>query len=86
MNTVKNQDDLFNEQAKVISKLQDTIRLMQFDITKNNEKMSYLEDALKRRKQTMGRARKALVEMKRDNDYSNINHVLLVLRSGEDEE
>lgn len=79
------EEELVKEQMKVIDKLQDEIRLLRFDISKNLETITQFKDALRRKNITVAKAREELVMMKKENNYNNINHVLSVLRGVVDE-
>lgn len=79
------EEELVKEQMKVIDKLQDEIRLLRFDISKNSETITQFKDALRRKNITVAKAREELVMMKKENNYNNINHVLSVLRGVVDE-
>lgn len=68
------------EQMKVISNLQDKIRLLQFDISDSSKKIKFLKEIMARRKATNNRAIELLEEMRKKRDFKNINNVITILR------
>ena len=78
-------DDLQRKQIKTIDKLQEEIKLLKFDVSKNLSVIRDLKGTLKRRNQTIERARQELYLMKRQNDYSNINYVIFMLKEMDNE-
>lgn len=77
------QTDLTKKQIQTINELQEKIKLLKFDVSENLKIIFQLKEALKKRNQVVKRAREELSEMKRQNDYKNINYVLKVLSSKE---
>lgn len=82
----ENQDDLIKKQIKIIDELQEKIKLLKFDISKNQSIIFYLKRKLKRRNQVVTKAKEELSIMKRQNDYKNINYVLKILKEIENEQ
>lgn len=79
MNVIKD-EDLVKGQMKTISDLQDKIRLLEFDVVDNTKTIRFLKDIMARRKQSNKNAIKLLEEMKKNNDFKNINSVILMLK------
>ena len=77
------EENLVKEQMKIISNLQEKIKLLQFDVSANLKKIHYLEDKLKRKNRTISNVREELTMMKRQEDYKNISNVLKYLRESE---
>lgn len=71
---------------EVISNLQEEIKLLTFDSVLNNRKNNDLKKKSQMRRNNMQRARKELALMKRKNDFSNINMVMVMLNTGADDE
>ena len=62
------------------------IKLMQFDKTKNLKKIISLKKCIAVRDETMAKIKEQLIEMTRQENYSNISHILNMLRGKNDEE
>lgn len=86
MNQLKD-EVLLKEQMRTISKLQDKINLLMFDVAQLSREKTELKQRLKRAQNNAKNVRARLSEMKRAKDFSKINNVLAMLRIGfEDEE
>lgn len=79
-------EDIVKEQMKTISKLQDKINLLKFDMMQINRENRTLKEMLKRRKENIKNIRIELNRMKRLNDFTGINNVLMMLNAGWDDE
>lgn len=79
-------EDLIREQMKTISKLQDDIKVQNFEIAQLRREKRELSETLKRRNENIKNVRVELSLMKRTNDYSNINKILAMLPAGWDYE
>ena len=86
MPVIREDELLLKDQMKIISNLQDKIKLLQFDVSANLKKIHYLEDKLERRDRTIAKVKEELEEMKKTNDYSNINMLIKYIRVADDEE
>ena len=78
-------ETLVKEQMKTIGKLQDKIKLLQFDNSRNLERIKQLERLLKRRNRMIANVREELAMMKRQNNYENVTNILKYFRELDDE-
>jgi uncharacterized coiled-coil protein SlyX len=78
-------ETMIKEQMKTIDKLQEKIKLQQFEITQLRKDVIELKDKLKRREMNQKNIRVKLADMKVRNDFTEINNVLLMLRGYKDE-
>lgn len=82
----KRENDGFDVQAKTIMKLQDKIRVLEFEISEKGKEVSAYKLRIKQTRGTMLRARDALVEINKNGDYEKVNTVIRMLRDvGSDE-
>ena len=81
-----NDDILVKEQAKTISKLQDTINILKFEISQLAAEKRSLSGRLNNSYKNTREVKKELLSMKRKNDFSNINLVLMMLKTGQENE
>lgn len=79
-------ENLVKEQMRTIDKLQEKIKLQLFDITQLNRENRELRFSLKRQKENIKNIRKKLEQMKKENDFSKINSVLIMLNERQNEE
>jgi hypothetical protein len=78
--------DLLKGQIKVIDNLQEKIKLLQFDISRNLETIQILKGKLERKDKAIAKVKEELEEIKKTNNYSNINMLIKYIRVAEDEE
>ena len=75
-------------QMDTINKLQEKIRLLEFDIAQNNNIIREYKRILLYKKFTINEVIKKLNNMKKENDYSNLNYIIssldLISRKGID--
>ena len=76
---VEQETDLTKKQIQTINELQEKIKLLKFDVSENLKIIFQLKETLRKRNQVIKRAREELSEMKKQNDYKNINYVLKIL-------
>lgn len=69
-------------QRNVIDKLQETIKLLKFDVGDGLKEIRRLKERLKRKEETQKNIRAELMKMKRKNDFSDINKVLAMSNDG----
>ena len=81
-----NKDQVIEKQAETISKLQDKIELLKFEVIQLNKEKKSLKDKLKCRVENIKNVRAEVMTMKRTEDYSRINNILLMLHAGWGEE
>lgn len=86
MSNIIKDEILIKEQTRAIDELQEKVRLLQFDVSKNLENIRILKDKLERKKQTIIKVRDELEIMAKENNYKNINFVLSVLKGANYEE
>lgn len=79
-------EDLVKEQMKTIGKLQDKIKLLQFDNSRNLELINKLKYLLKNRNKIIKKTKEELIIMKNQNNYEDMGKLIKYLRSSEDEE
>jgi chromosome segregation ATPase len=80
-------DKQLERQKETISKLQDRIKLLRFDISQLNSEKIELNEKLRKRRDNVKNVRAELMTMKRTENFSRINSVLAMLKAGfEDEE
>lgn len=63
-------------QMDTINKLQEKIRLLEFDNAQNNNLIREYKRILLYKKFTINEVIKKLNNMKRENDYSNLNYII----------
>ena len=77
-------------QMDTINKLQEKIRLLEFDIAQNNNIIREYKRILLYKKFTINEVIKKLNNMKKENDYSNLNYIIssldLISKKGIDNE
>lgn len=78
-------EEAFNTQMKIIGQLQEEIKLLKFDKSRNLEKIRTLEKYLKMKNDLILNVREELETMKRLNDYSRITNVLKYFKGVNDE-
>lgn len=76
-----NLSELEIKQMQTISKLQDIIKLKEFDIHKNKNQIEILKRSLLDRKKTLKLAIKELEEIRKEKNYNKISSVLVSLNS-----
>lgn len=76
-----NLSELEIKQMDTISKLQDIIKLKEFDIHKNKNQIDILKRSLLDRKRTLKLAIKELEEIRKEKNYNKISSVLVMLNS-----
>lgn len=76
-----NLSELEIKQMETISKLQDIIKLKEFDIHKNKNQIEILKRSLLDRKRTLKLAIKELEEIRKEKNYNKISSVLVSLNS-----
>ena len=76
-----NLSELEIKQMETISKLQDIIKLKEFDIHKNKNQIEILKRSLLDRKKTLKLAIKELEEIRKEKNYNKISSVLVSLNS-----
>jgi hypothetical protein len=76
-----NLSELEIKQMETISKLQDIIKLKEFDIHKNKNQIDILKRSLLDRKRTLKLAIKELEEIRKEKNYNKISSVLITLNS-----
>lgn len=76
-----NLSELEIKQMETISKLQDIIKLKEFDIHKNKNQIEILKRSLLDRKKTLKLAIKELEEIRKEKNYNKISSVLVMLNS-----
>lgn len=76
-----NLSELEIKQMETISKLQDIIKLKEFDIHKNKNQIDILKRSLLDRKRTLKLAIKELEEIRKEKNYNKISSVLVMLNS-----
>jgi hypothetical protein len=76
-----NLSELEIKQMETISKLQDIIKLKEFDIHKNKNQIDILKRSLLDRKKTLKLAIKELEEIRKEKNYNKISSVLVTLNS-----
>lgn len=76
-----NLSELEIKQMDTISKLQDIIKLKEFDIHKNKNQIDILKRSLLDRKKTLKLAIKELEEIRKEKNYNKISSVLVMLNS-----
>ena len=81
-----NDEFLVKEQAKTIGKLQDTISILKFEISQLAAEKRSLNFRLNNSYKNTREVKKELLSMKRKNDFSNINLVLMMLKTGQENE
>lgn len=79
------EEELFKGQMKIIDDLQEKIRLQQFDISKNLEIIVDLKGKLERKRKVIANIKEKLEEMKKANDYSDINFLLNHIKLDDEE-
>ena len=77
-------------QMDTINKLQEKIRLLEFDIAQNNNIIREYKRILLYKKFTINEVIKKLKNMKKENNYSNLNYIIssldLISKKGIDNE
>ena len=73
---------LVKEQMKIISDLQEKIRLLEFEIVQLNREKTILKQRLKSREKTIKKIKIELMDMKAAGDFSKINNIIYMLRAG----
>ena len=68
-------------QMEIICKLQNDIKLLRFDISKNLKEIRELKGIIKARKLTNQKIFEELLKMKEKNDFTNIDYVLAILNN-----
>ena len=76
-----NLSELEIKQMETISKLQDIIKLKEFDIHKNKNQIDILKRSLIDRKKILKLAIKELEEIRKEKNYNKISSVLVSLNS-----
>lgn len=76
-----NLSELEIKQMETISKLQDIIKLKEFDIHKNKNQIEILKRSLLDRKKSIKIAIKELEEIRKEKNYNKISNVLVTLNS-----
>lgn len=76
-----NLSELEIKQMQTISKLQDIIKLKEFDIHKNKNQIDILKRSLLDRKRTLKLVIKELEEIRKEKNYKKISSVLVSLNS-----
>lgn len=76
-----NLSELERKQMEVISKLQDKIKLKEFDISKNHVQIDRLKRSLSDKKKVIKIIIKELETMRKENNYNKISSVLVMLNS-----
>lgn len=76
-----NLSELEIKQMETISKLQDKINLLQFDISESNKTIYKLERSLIERKKSIKIAIKELENIRKEEKYNKISEVLITLNS-----
>lgn len=76
-----NLSELEIKQMETISKLQDIIKLKEFDIHKNKNQIDILKRSLLDRKRTLKLVIKELEEIRKEKNYKKISSVLVSLNS-----
>lgn len=76
-----NLSELEIKQMETISKLQDIIKLKEFDIHKNKNQIEILKRSLLDRKKTLKLVIKELEEIRKEKNYNKISSVLVSLNS-----
>jgi len=76
-----NLSELEIKQMETISKLQDIIKLKEFDIHKNKNQIDILKRSLLDRKKTLKLVIKELEEIRKEKNYNKISSVLVSLNS-----
>lgn len=74
-------DEELKNQMKIICKLQNDIKLLRFDISKNLKEIRELKGIIKARKLTNQKIFEELLKMKEKNDFTNIDYVLSILNN-----
>lgn len=78
-----NEEDLIKRQAKNISKLQDRIRLLEFDLNEERKENTYFKNNFKLRQELINRVREKLTMIIRTKEYEKLSEVLQVLKGKE---
>ena len=86
MSKLMKEENLIKEQMRAIDQLQEKIKMLKFDISKNLDIIHSLKDKLARKERVIAKIKEELEEMKRENDYSNINSILKYIRMVDYEE
>lgn len=86
MKEFKELQSQLERQKKIIGELQEKINFLKFDIVQLNKENRTLKEMLKRRKENIKNIRIELNRMKRLNDFTGINNVLMMLNAGWDDE
>ena len=68
-------------QMKNICRLQNEIKLLKFDISKNLKEIRELKAIMKAKKLTNQKIFEELLRMKEKNDFTNIDYVLAILNN-----
>lgn len=76
-----NLSELEKKQMETISKLQDKIKLKEFDISKNHVQIDRLKRSLSDKKKVIKTIIKELEAMRKENNYNKISSVLVMLNS-----
>lgn len=69
------------KQMDTISKLQDIIKLKEFDVSENKKQITILKQSLLNRKKTIKAVIKELEIIRKKEDYNKISNVLVLLNS-----
>lgn len=78
-----NEEDLIKRQAKNISKLQEKIRLLEFDLNEERKENTYFKNNFKLRQELINRVREKLIMIIRTKEYEKLSEVLQVLKGKE---
>jgi chromosome segregation ATPase len=82
MKEFKELQSQLERQKKIIGELQEKINFLKFDISQLNRENKELRIKLKSRTENIKNVRVELMSMKRQNNFSRINNVLLMLNAG----
>lgn len=81
---------LEKSQMEIINKLQEKIRLMEFDKGKDNTEIRELKDILHNKKNSINEVIKEINQIQRNGDYSRLSYIKnfleIIARQGVDDE
>lgn len=79
-------EDLVKSQMKVIDKLQEEKKLLQFELSKTRQERNSFKEKYKGRVSVIRKTKEELQCMKKDENFSGINKLIKLLREVENEE
>ena len=78
-----NEKEMIKRQADNISKLQDKIRLLEFEVNEERKENTYFKNNFKLRQELINRVREKLEMIIRTKEYERLSEVLQVLKAKE---